>query len=312
MCYLGHSLSILLMALGILAGKLYSRVGFRSRITELPQYSVNTVMNEAMSRRSHYPTRTVNLLQCSYNFPQIVVCTRSLSYSTACMTKRQDPCTQSLIFERKALFSAAWVLYLDWYQNELTYSFQNPPESDEEEMHCPILFNLRRRTQGRQIRIDQWYGSVSIYDSMNSPTDRPPEPNQLLGIVADDNTSSSYRQFPNTQDPFKFSNNPRRRNDPESHKKTVQKAAELGERSKQPRLDTAKIWKESGKSKATSPLEIFQNNGRKWKTGDVYAPHDLSSVEMKRWMYKRPGTTDAFDVLGIDPSTQYKVSGSVL
>lgn len=146
---------------------------------------------------------------------------------------------------------------------------------------------------------------------MDSPTDRPSEPNQLLGVVADDKTSS-YRQSPNTQDPSKASYNPRRRNDLDSHRKTFQKATDMGERSRQSRLDTAKIWKESGKSKATSPLEIHQNNGRKWKAGDVYAPHDLSSVEMKRWMYRRPGTTDAFDVLGIDPSTQYKVSGGLL
>ena len=71
---------------------------------------------------------------------------------------------------------------------------------------------------------------------------------------------------------------------------------------------SASILEKSSKSKKVSALEIHQHNARKWKPGDVYAPHDLSAAEMKRWMYKRPGTTDAFDVLGIDPLKEYKVS----
>lgn len=46
---------------------------------------------------------------------------------------------------------------------------------------------------------------------------------------------------------------------------------------------------------------------RKWKAGDVYAPHDLSPVEMTKWRKRRPRERDAFDQLGINPLHEYKV-----
>lgn len=49
---------------------------------------------------------------------------------------------------------------------------------------------------------------------------------------------------------------------------------------------------------------------RKWKAGDVYAPKDLSSREMKKWKtvqkQGRPAK-DAVDLLGINPLHHYKV-----
>ena len=50
---------------------------------------------------------------------------------------------------------------------------------------------------------------------------------------------------------------------------------------------------------------------RQWQPGDVYAPHDLSGVEQKKWKQgrKRP-QEDAFDILGINPVLEYKVRGS--
>lgn len=50
---------------------------------------------------------------------------------------------------------------------------------------------------------------------------------------------------------------------------------------------------------------------RQWHSGDVYAPHDLSAAEQKKW--KRGTATqkaDAFDVLGINPISAYKVGGT--
>ena len=46
---------------------------------------------------------------------------------------------------------------------------------------------------------------------------------------------------------------------------------------------------------------------RNWKPGDVYAPHDLSGVEMEKWRKRRAGDRDVFDMLGIDPLAEYKV-----
>jgi len=59
------------------------------------------------------------------------------------------------------------------------------------------------------------------------------------------------------------------------------------------------------KSGRTRDLERQQ--WRKWKAGDVYAPHDLSPVEMGKWKVRRTGGRDVFDMLGINPLMEYKV-----
>ncbi|KAF2007713.1 ribosomal protein S18 [Amniculicola lignicola CBS 123094] len=49
--------------------------------------------------------------------------------------------------------------------------------------------------------------------------------------------------------------------------------------------------------------QIFRN----WQPGDVYAPHDLTGPEQKKWKTaKRTPTVDAFDTLGINPIKEYK------
>ncbi|OAL01384.1 ribosomal protein S18 [Phaeosphaeriaceae sp. SRC1lsM3a] len=46
---------------------------------------------------------------------------------------------------------------------------------------------------------------------------------------------------------------------------------------------------------------------RRWKPGDVYSPSDLSGAEQKKWKVGRAKpTADAFDVLGINPVSEYK------
>ena len=67
---------------------------------------------------------------------------------------------------------------------------------------------------------------------------------------------------------------------------------------------------------ANMPREVLESDRaaqyqrqiyRKWQPGDVYAPHDLSGTEQKKWKYgrKKP-QQDAFDVLGINPILEYK------
>jgi small subunit ribosomal protein S18 len=50
---------------------------------------------------------------------------------------------------------------------------------------------------------------------------------------------------------------------------------------------------------------------RKWKVGDVYAPHDLSPAEMNKWRTRVKPSRDPFDVLAINPIHEYKVSYSL-
>ncbi|PYH84918.1 37S ribosomal protein S18 [Aspergillus uvarum CBS 121591] len=52
------------------------------------------------------------------------------------------------------------------------------------------------------------------------------------------------------------------------------------------------------------PLERFQT--REWKAGDIYAPHDLSPSQMRRWKERHSPSTDVFDSLNLNPLTMYK------
>ncbi|KAF7920897.1 uncharacterized protein EAE98_008926 [Botrytis deweyae] len=40
---------------------------------------------------------------------------------------------------------------------------------------------------------------------------------------------------------------------------------------------------------------------RRWRAGDVYAPHDLSGIEMAKWKKRGKVTRDVFDVVAFDP-----------
>ncbi|EAL87694.1 hypothetical protein KXX33_006783 [Aspergillus fumigatus] len=59
--------------------------------------------------------------------------------------------------------------------------------------------------------------------------------------------------------------------------------------------------KAQGESRA---LEKFQT--RDWKAGDIYAPHDLSPAEMKKWRKRQGPAADAFDALNLNPLDLYK------
>lgn len=50
---------------------------------------------------------------------------------------------------------------------------------------------------------------------------------------------------------------------------------------------------------------------RRFKAGDVYAPHDLSEVEMQKWKRRSRPDKDAFDVLDMNPIDHYRV-GSLI
>lgn len=53
--------------------------------------------------------------------------------------------------------------------------------------------------------------------------------------------------------------------------------------------------------------ELARQMFRKWQGGDVYAPHDLSYQELKKWIKPRQPSKDVIDMLGINPLDHYKV-----
>lgn len=53
--------------------------------------------------------------------------------------------------------------------------------------------------------------------------------------------------------------------------------------------------------------DLSQQISRRWKAGDVYAPHDLSAEEMAKWKKRDQPKYDVFDLLGYDPLENYKV-----
>ncbi|KAI1416221.1 ribosomal protein S18 [Hypoxylon sp. FL1857] len=45
---------------------------------------------------------------------------------------------------------------------------------------------------------------------------------------------------------------------------------------------------------------------RRWKPGDVYAPHDLSPAEMAKWRRNQARKKDLVDMLGLSPLDMYR------
>ncbi|KAI0006558.1 ribosomal protein S18 [Xylariaceae sp. FL0662B] len=45
---------------------------------------------------------------------------------------------------------------------------------------------------------------------------------------------------------------------------------------------------------------------RRWRVGDVYAPHDLSPIEMGKWRRNQARQRDLVDLLGLRPLDMYK------
>lgn len=54
--------------------------------------------------------------------------------------------------------------------------------------------------------------------------------------------------------------------------------------------------------------DLSRQISRRWKAGDVYAPHDLSGVEMRKWRGRGKPEYDVFDMLDMNPVNEYKVS----
>lgn len=53
--------------------------------------------------------------------------------------------------------------------------------------------------------------------------------------------------------------------------------------------------------------ELQRQAPRPWQIGDVYAPHDLSAAEMRKWSKLKSSNRDEFDLVGINPLDHYKV-----
>ncbi|KAJ9627375.1 ribosomal protein S18 [Exophiala oligosperma] len=58
--------------------------------------------------------------------------------------------------------------------------------------------------------------------------------------------------------------------------------------------------------KAQESLALSRQMTRTWKVGDVYAPHDLSGAEARKWKQRTRPTTDVFDALSVNPLSLYK------
>lgn len=61
---------------------------------------------------------------------------------------------------------------------------------------------------------------------------------------------------------------------------------------------------------ALARSDLTKQIHRRWKAGDIYAPHDLSGIEMAKWKKRGKVTRDVFDVVAFDPIAMgsYKVS----
>ncbi|KAH7350636.1 ribosomal protein S18 [Rhexocercosporidium sp. MPI-PUGE-AT-0058] len=52
--------------------------------------------------------------------------------------------------------------------------------------------------------------------------------------------------------------------------------------------------------------DLSKQISRRWRAGDIYAPHDLSEVEMAKWKKRSQPHHDVFDVLNLNPEEHYR------
>ncbi|KAH8171358.1 ribosomal protein s18 domain-containing protein [Sarocladium implicatum] len=52
--------------------------------------------------------------------------------------------------------------------------------------------------------------------------------------------------------------------------------------------------------------DLLKQLPRKWKAGEIYAPHDLSPNEMQKWKKRSPAQGDLVDALNLSPTDMYK------
>jgi hypothetical protein len=73
-------------------------------------------------------------------------------------------------------------------------------------------------------------------------------------------------------------------------------------------LSPAERAEQRRKEQADAQAKAMDKNfTREWKQGDIYAPHDLSAAEARKWRKKYTPTVDAFDALSLNPLDLYKV-----
>jgi hypothetical protein len=73
-------------------------------------------------------------------------------------------------------------------------------------------------------------------------------------------------------------------------------------------LSPAERAEQRRKEQADAQARAMDRNFiREWQKGDVYAPHDLSAAEARKWRKRYTPTIDAFDALSLNPLDFYKV-----
>lgn len=63
----------------------------------------------------------------------------------------------------------------------------------------------------------------------------------------------------------------------------------------------------TAKLEITRLREMERTLKRSWKGGEVYAPHDLSPSEARKWATRTSPVKDIFDELAINPMKEWKV-----
>ena len=88
------------------------------------------------------------------------------------------------------------------------------------------------------------------------------------------------------------------------HAKNHKALQSLAQQRQQPQnaIDSANAIKRETRKR---DLQIMST--RNWRNGDVYSPHDLSLVEIKRWKGKTRPEVDVFDTLALNPISEWKV-----
>lgn len=148
----------------------------------------------------------------------------------------------------------------------------------------------------------------------NNTTDDPPQGDSatdLLGALTSFHSSSSSspsrsssRSVNLDQNPLNNVSAPRRPGESTLRVENLmrQSAARKAQQQQKAGTTTVQDLKNHNLKK-----DLTKQITRRWRAGDVYAPHDLSGVEMMKWKRRSQPDHDVFDIINFNPEEHYRV-----
>jgi small subunit ribosomal protein S18 len=133
---------------------------------------------------------------------------------------------------------------------------------------------------------------------------------ESISTPSESESPSTYKPVPTFTNPIQYDSKTKTLAGNRSSAASVQRllqASERRQRDKRAANPTRSYNDVEELQKHNMAVDLSRQITRRWRPGDVYAPHDLSEVEMAKWKRREKPNYDVFDVLDLNPLDHYRV-----